>query len=148
MGRTDSSGCTVASRIERSTFVDRTVGWEQNEVVVHSVDELDEILDRLTAEANAALPLVAVLGREDGSTLSIGLGCPYSVLDFVDGSLDPPYIISRGDSERQEPVKFLYSGEMTEFPPWSAIPVEAAREAMRYFFEKGELSPNIDWSEN
>jgi hypothetical protein len=37
---------------------------------------------------------------------------------------------------------------MTEFPPWSAIPVDDARKALRVFFETGELSPDIDWVEN
>jgi hypothetical protein len=139
----------VASRTERRTYADRTVGWERNEIVVGSVQELDALLDRLTEEAEAAdQPLIVVLGLEDGSTLSIGVGRPYSVLDYVDGSHDPPYFVSRGDTERREPVRFLFSGEMSEFPPWSAIPIDAAREAMRYFFETGQLSPEIDWAEN
>ena len=139
----------VAWRAGRRRYADRTVGWERNEVVVGSVQELDALLDRITAEAEAEdLPMLAVLGREDGSTLSIGLGHPYSVLSFVDGSHDPPYYISRRDEERTEPVKFVFSGEMTEFPPWCAIPTEQAREAMRHFFETGELSPRLDWAEN
>ena len=138
-----------ASRAGRRTYADRTVGWERNEVVVGSVQELDALLDRITAEAEAAdLPMIAVLGREDGSTLSIGLGRPYSMVNFVDGSHDPPYFISRGEEERSERVAFVFSGEMSEFPPWSAIAVEDAREAMRHFFTTGELSPKVDWVEN
>jgi Immunity protein Imm1 len=137
-----------ASRAGRKTYADRTVGWDRNEVVVASVQELDALLDRITAEAEADLPMIAVLGREDGSTLSIGLGRPYSVLSFLDGSYDPPYFISRGEEERSEPVAFVFSGEMSEFPPWSAIPTEQARESMRHFFETGELSPKVDWVEN
>jgi Immunity protein Imm1 len=37
---------------------------------------------------------------------------------------------------------------MTEFPPWSAIPVDGARKTLRVFFGTGELSPDIDWVEN
>lgn len=139
----------VAPGAGRRTYLDRTVGWEQNEVVVGSVQELDALLDRITAEAEAAdRPMIAVLGREDGSTLSIGLGRPYSVVGFVDGSYDPPYFISRGEEERSDPLAFVFSGEMTEFPPWSAIATEQAREAMRHFFGTGELSPEVDWVEN
>jgi Immunity protein Imm1 len=138
-----------AGRTERRRYADRTVGWERNEVVVGSVQELDALLDRITAEAEAAdLPMLAVLGREDGSTLSIGLGSDESVLSYVSGSWDPPYYVSRGDPSRTEPVEFVYSGELTEFPPWSAISIEEAREAMRHFFTTGELSPKIEWVEN
>jgi Immunity protein Imm1 len=148
MDRTGSSGCTVASRTENGAQLQRSLSWEQNEVAVGSVQELDALLDRLTVEAEADLPFVVVLAREDGSTLSIGLGSAESVASYVSASWDPPYYISRGDEERTEPVRFIYSGEMTEFPPWSAIPTEQAREAMRHFFETGELSPRIDWAEN
>jgi hypothetical protein len=70
------------------------------------------------------------------------------VASYVSGSWDPPYYISRGDPGRAEPIVFHYSGEMTEFPPWSAIPVEDARAAMRHLFTTGELSQKIDWAEN
>jgi hypothetical protein len=138
----------MASGAGRRRYSDRTVGWEENEVVVGSMQELDALLDRITGEAEATeLPMIAVLGREDGSTLSIGLGRPYSVLSFIDASHDPPYFMSRGE-ERSDPVAFVFSGEMTEFPPWSAIPTEQAREGIRHFFETGELSPKVDWVEN
>jgi Immunity protein Imm1 len=117
-------------------------------VVGGSLQELDALLDRLTAEAEADLPFTVALARGDGSTLSIGLGRPYSVLDYVHGSHDPPYFISRGDGEGRDPIAFVFGGEMTEFPPWSAIPVDDARKALRVFFETGELSPEIDWVEN
>lgn len=139
----------MASRTEDGAQLQRSLNWEQNEVAVGSVQELDALLDRLTVEAEEAdLPFVVALAREDGSTLSIGLGTEESVANYVSGSFDPPYYVSRGDPDRAEPVKFVFSGEMTEYPPWSAIPVEAARAAMRHFFETGELSPDVDWAEN
>ena len=125
----------------------RTLNWEQNEVAVESVQELDAHLDRLTLEAESELPFMVALAREDGSTLSIGLGRTESVLSYVSASLDPPYFMSRGDVDQNGPARFVYSGEMTEFPPWSGVPAESAREALRVFFETGELSPEISWEE-
>jgi hypothetical protein len=121
--------------------------WDHNKVVVSSVQELDAMLERLTDEAERDMPFMVALAREDGSGLSIGVGRPVSVLSYISASLDPPYFNSRGDDTREEPVEFLSGGEMTEFPPSSAIPTEAAREAMRYFFETGELSPHVAWEE-
>jgi hypothetical protein len=128
--------------------VERVLTWDHNEVAVHSVNELDALLDRLMGEAERDTPFMVTLAREDGSTLSIGLGRPESTASYVSGSLDPPYFASRGDGEREgRPIEFAFSGEITEFPPWSAVPTEAAREALRVFFETGELSPKIDWEE-
>jgi hypothetical protein len=122
--------------------------WAQSEVAIGSVQELDDLLDRLTVEAEHDRPFMVTLAREDGSTLSIGLGSDESVASYVAGSWDPPYYISRGDPGRAEPIAFHYSGEVTEFAPWSAIPVAKAREAMRHFFTTGELSAALEWAEN
>jgi immunity protein Imm1 of predicted polymorphic toxin system len=138
----------VASRTENGAQLQRSLNWDQNEVAVGSVQELDALLDRLTREAQAELPFVVSLAREDGSTLSIGLGREESVANYVSGSWDPPYYVSRGDPDRTGAVEFVYSGEMTEYPPWSAIPAEDAREAMRHFFTTGELSPKLEWAES
>jgi Immunity protein Imm1 len=137
----------MASRIRNGEQLQRSLHWAQSEVAVGSVQELDALLDRLTVEAENDRPFMVALAREDGSSLSIGLGSDESVASYVSGSYDPPYYVSRGDPDRAEPIVF-HSGEMTEFPPWSAIPLEDARQAMRHFFETGELSPGIDWAEN
>jgi Immunity protein Imm1 len=138
----------MASRTRNGEQLQRSLNWAQSEVAVGSVQELDALLDRLTIEAENDRPFMVALAREDRSSLSIGLGRDESVASYVSGSWDPPYYISRGDPGRAEPIAFHYSGEMTEFPPWSAIPVEDAREAMRHFFTTGELWPELDWAEN
>jgi hypothetical protein len=127
--------------------VERTLSWDDGEVAVRSVSELDALLDRLTAEAESGVPFMVTVARPDGATLSIGLGRAESVASYVSGSLDPPYFGSRGDGEREEHIEFVFGGELTEFPPGSAVPTEAAREALRVFFETGELSPKIGWEE-
>jgi hypothetical protein len=121
--------------------------WGQSEVAVHSPQELDALLDRLSAEAERDLPFMVTLARADDATLSIGLGRPESVASYVGAGGDPPYYISRGDLGRDEPIEFLSGGEMTEFAPESAVPAGAAREALRVFYETGELSPSIVWEE-
>jgi Immunity protein Imm1 len=128
--------------------VERVLTWDQNEVAVHSLQELDALVDRLTEEAERDTPFMVTLAREDGATLSIGLGRRESTASYVSGSLDPPYYASRGGSDDEgEPIEFAFSGEITEFPPWSGVPAEAARKALRHFYETGELSPEIDWEE-
>ena len=124
-----------------------TLVWGRSEVAVHSLQELDALVDRLAAEAERDMPFMVTLAREDGTTLSIGLGREESTLSHVSADGEPPYHMSRGDLARDEPIEFFSGGEMTEFAPESAIPAGAAREALRFFYETGELSPKVDWEE-
>jgi hypothetical protein len=124
-----------------------TLEWENHEVPVGSVDELDRLLDRLTEEARAGEPFIVTLGRDDDSSLSIGLGRPLSVASYISPGLGPPHFLSRGNGTHDGPIEFVFSGEITEYPPESAVPADTARRALRVFFETGELSPELDWEE-
>ena len=87
-----------------------------------------------------------VLGNGDG--LAIGLGDDETVLAFVAGTGDPPYYVSRGPRETDEPpLDFLYGGEWSEFPRRNAIPVALAREGMRTFVLEGRLPDFVGWEE-
>ena len=124
-----------------------TLEWGEHEVPVGSVEELDRLLDRLTDEALAGEPFIVTLGRDDESSLSIGLGRPRSVASYISPGLGPPHLLSRGDGAHDGPLEFVFSGEITEYPPGSAVPADAARRALRVYFETGALSPELDWEE-
>lgn len=134
--------------MNKRTKEKRTLSWNKKLVTVNSVKELDEFLDKLTQETKDDLPFTATLTYKDGSSLSIGLGRDGSALSYISSSLDPPYYMSLGDSRRKEPIEFVFGNEMTELPPWSTIPTENAREALRYFFKTGKLWSQIKWKEN
>jgi hypothetical protein len=125
----------------------KVVWGEDGEAVVAGVDELDELLDRLAREAESGDPFVVELVADDGATLSMGLGRPLSVVDYVSASLDPPYFQSVGQDGHDEPLVFYYRGEWSEFAPESAIPTEQARAALRRFIESQSLPDNINWEE-
>jgi hypothetical protein len=124
-----------------------TVSWEGNEVPVASTSELDALVDQLTLQAREKLPFIVTVARPDGATLSIGVGRDESVASYVPASLDPPYYLSRSGAQRSEPIEFVFSGQASEYPPESVISVEAARRALRTFFETGELTGEIAWEE-
>jgi hypothetical protein len=137
----------VAPPTDSGTQLGPSLCWAGNEVTVGSEQELNALLDQLTAAAEADLPFMVAVARPDGSTLSIGLGREESVATHVPGSLDPPYLSMRGDPDRTDPIEFVSGGEMTEFAPRSAVPLEAARRALIAFFRTGELSPEFEWEE-
>jgi hypothetical protein len=119
---------------------------EDREAAVEDVAELDAILDRLTVLAGNGQPFIVELVTDDGSTMSMGLGLPQSVLSYLPGSLNPPYMESFAGAG-DEALAFYYRGELSEFSPETAIPVEQARDALRYFLKTQLLSDNVNWRE-
>ncbi len=125
-----------------------TVVWgEANEVPVSTVAELDDVLGHVRSEADVHAPLIVELFLDDGASLSIGLGQPLSVANYVPASLDPPYLQSVADSSGANELAFYYRGDYSEFPPESGIPVEEALAGLRHFLETGRLPENIKWQE-
>lgn len=123
------------------------VQWDENDAVdVHTIEELDQLLDRL--HQSAAAPVLATVEfPQSGDSLTIGLGHAQSVLNFIDGSGDPPYWSSVGKLTADGAVDFLYMGEPTEIPLRRLIGIELARDAIREFAQTGRLSKHVDWEE-
>lgn len=114
---------------------------------VRSIEELDELLDRLQEEAAATQPFIVELIVPGAGSLGMGLGLDDTVLSYTPASLDPPYLRSAGPSEHGNDLVFYYYGDWTEFPRESAIALNSGRAAMRFFFEGGVLSNEVKWVE-
>lgn len=115
---------------------------------VHSVEELDSVLDRVDEDARASsLPtLVDIVGPER-EHLTIGLGLDSSILLFDWSDVQRPGYRSLGDVDDDGDVHFMYGGSYTEFSTMSAIPATIAREAARLFFRDPGLPSNVEWEE-
>jgi Immunity protein Imm1 len=114
---------------------------------VATVEALDALLDRLSAEAARGRPLMVELTASNGDLLSMGLGRPKSVLSYTPASLDPPYFASHGHQASDQLLVYDYAGEPTEFPVRQAVPISAAREGFRRFFVTGTLPDTIEWED-
>jgi hypothetical protein len=124
-------------------------GSEAEAVSVHSVEELDALLDRLESLARATAPFLVVLVDAAGSSLTIGLGCDESVAQYADGSDDGASFASIPDPERKgAPLTFELDGEPNEMLAELGTPNEATRQAARYFFAKRERDPQLRWESN
>jgi hypothetical protein len=114
-----------------------------------SEDEVDEMLDRLSDEAcRDGRPQDVQVTVESAGTLGIVIGAGWSVLNHVPADLDPPYMVSVGDDQSNEPVVFYVAGDhYSETLKRNTIRAEAARAAMRHFVATGQLSPDVTWEE-
>jgi hypothetical protein len=113
----------------------RRVEWGTGEVrEVHSAEELESLLDRLTKEASGQ-PFLVELFASSGAALSVGLGHEISVANFTSPEGQPPYFQSghepSSDDDNDEPLVFFYGGDWSDFPASSGISVADAREALR-----------------
>jgi hypothetical protein len=114
-----------------------------------SGDEVGELLDRIAEEARRdGRPQDVQVTVESAGTLGIVLGAEWSVLNHVPADLDPPYMVSVGDDQSEEPVVFYVAGDhYSETLRRNTIRPEAARVAMQHFVATGELSPDVTWEE-
>jgi hypothetical protein len=116
---------------------------------IESVDELDELLDRVAAEARAdGCPQDVQITCGDAGTLGVVVGPDRSLLNHVRADLDPPYMVSVGDDVRAEPFVFYVAGDHYSEAAWrNTISPGAARDAVRHFAATGQLSQDVVWEE-
>jgi hypothetical protein len=112
-------------------------------------DELDELLDRISAEARRdGRPQDVQVTVAGAGTLGIVVGADWSVLNHIPAHLNPPYMVSVGQEQSDDPVAFYVAGDHhSEALGRNTIKTEAARAAMRHFVASGNLSPDVDWDE-
>ena len=126
------------------------VTWELEETTVHSINDLEGLLDRLHRESRREQARLVVVELSDtGDSLAIGLGGDESVLNYVNSSKDPPYFTSVSDEKHSDQLfTFRFMGDLSEFPSRNMIPLDAARAAMRSFCLTGQLPSTVTWEED
>ncbi|RYE72330.1 MAG: hypothetical protein EOO81_03665 [Oxalobacteraceae bacterium] len=115
---------------------------------VSSAVELESILAAAAVEAAKVEKLnVVFLEASNGNTLNLAVGGQDTSLGFVHGHGDPPYFISKGDSDFDEPVLTCYipSDHHTEYPRSSVVPSALGLAAALEFLITCELPLVIEW---
>jgi hypothetical protein len=126
-----------------------TWGMDATTADLRTAEELDALLDDLDAEARErGRPQDIQLTVEAAGTLGLVVGANWSVLNHIPEDLDPPYLVSVGDHDRDELLDFHVSGDHhSQTLRRNTVPTDAARAAMRHFLATGELSPDVTWEE-
>jgi hypothetical protein len=115
-------------------------------VPAESLSSLDEWIDILQQEAEMALPMVAEVERADGKVLYIGLGKTDAVLSYAATLLPPFYVSSSGrQAANNQIVDYYFYGIWVGVPVRNLVPMAYARAALRFFWETGERSKEIQW---
>lgn len=116
---------------------------------VASASELDELLNAIAAEARAKdMPQDVQVMVPEAGTLGIVVGAERSVLNHVPADNDPPYSMSVGDQDGEEPWVFYVAGDRhSETLRRNTISSDAARRALHHFVRTGALSSAVQWEE-
>lgn len=127
-----------------------TVIWgngDDQHVEVSSINQLDEILDRVQGFAEQGQPPIVDVEVPDQGVMRIGFSARVAVLSVMSSSLDPPYFNSVGNQEDGPDLIFSYRGHWTDFPVRFSVPVADAREAVRRFALGEYLPQDVKWAE-
>lgn len=135
-------------RAEWSTDHDATEPQLVQATVVDA-DELERLLDELSAEGVANQPLIAEFVTSTGARLGVGLGASSGTVLSYKESDDPPYYVSAGRAESSgaDDVGFYFQGHWSEFPEEALVPMELAREAAQQFLATGTRPQSVHWEE-
>jgi hypothetical protein len=125
------------------------IAWRSSDKVT-SVQELDDVLDRIAVEISPELPQAVNITRQNGDCLTIVLGAKEgSMLSFIAASADPPYFVSLGNPTAKG--VFTYFVEMdhhSEALARNVVPESEAREAAREFVVQATGLPRkVTWTE-
>jgi hypothetical protein len=112
---------------------------------VTSVEELDQLLDHLTALARHEGPFSVDLSINDRSDIGAVLGRDESHLEFYSADEPPTYSASSGPWDDDTLIPFMHHGSYSELPRRYFVPADEARAALRSYFLTGRRPENIDW---
>jgi hypothetical protein len=119
---------------------------------INSIDKLRTQLESIQSKFHNLLddPIGVELENGNGNTLSIGLGSHKWVLVFTqirdDQDSSFAQLCSLGDESAKGTMAF-YILQWTELPCKWLVPQEEAWEVVKYWFETGELSNIIRWTD-
>lgn len=121
--------------------------WDENEqCIVHSVSELDQMIEKLTAKAKEEnMPFTVELQVDPETALVIVVGREESHVAFYSTASRPPIVTSIGPWDEDEQIVFTHRGHWSSMDKRFWVPIAEAREAMRSYFLTGRRPDNITW---
>ncbi|GAA3459931.1 Imm1 family immunity protein [Saccharothrix longispora] len=120
-------------------------------VGVSTVDEVDDLVDRVCGESPPAAPIlmdVHLSGDPYAQGLDIGIAVDHGVIRYS-GRAWPRGVVSAGEGAVDgEPRSYFYMGHQREFPPNSEVSIDVVRQAVKEFMESDGARPTcVHWQD-
>lgn len=120
------------------------------DLMVSSAPELDCVLSDAAFQSMSAGRLnIIILAAPNGDWLSLVVGGDETVVGFNHGHRNPPYYVSEGEAEIDEPVFTAFVGlqHHTEFSRRWVVPMSLGRGAALDFLATGQRPSGVRWLE-
>ncbi len=127
-----------------------TISEDRGPIEVHSVLHLESTIREAAVVARSKdCPNIIFIEAPNGNNLSMVVGADETVLSFTYGHNDPPYFVSRGVSDADDPVFKAYVSmkHHTEYHRRNVVPFAEGIAAVREFAETAELPNCATWDE-
>ncbi len=115
-----------------------------------SIDELDSIIEQAATEAaDAGRTNISFMRGENGNYVSLVVGTEETVLGFNYSHNEPPYFVSKGAAEEDEPLVTAYISleHPTTFSRCWVIPFADGLRGVHEFAATNEMPECIEWTE-
>jgi hypothetical protein len=125
-----------------------TIHDKASAATIVDASQLDRALSEASEEARSRGILGAVIiDAENGNSITMVVGGAETVLTFDYEHRNPPYYISKGAFDRDEPFLtcYLTFQHHTEFSRKNVIPYDDGAKAVAQFLDSGTLPANITW---
>ena len=139
--------------------------YDPSAVDLGSLEDVEALLDTLDHAHSDGRAVLVALTRPNGDSLRISVGRPTyldqteqpvaydppyppAVLTFTYSHQDPPYYSSFNEAPLPWDLAVFADGELTEVEAIKAVPMSAARAAVREFLFKDGLPTSVLWEED
>lgn len=121
--------------------------WDENsQADIHSVEELNQLLDQLADQAKEDMPLSVELYMHEKMSMYIVVGSDLSPVCFLSTVNQPHIVSSRSQyADNDGYFEFNHRGHHSAVHRKFTVPIDDARRALFYFFETGKQPENIKW---
>lgn len=125
------------------------VRWgENNEIEIHTVQALEQLIDNLTVIAKASMPFSIELSVGQGTSMAVVIGREECHIEFYSSHDSLPVVGCTGPWDEDDIIAFSHHGHYSELPKRYWIPSTDAREALRQYFLTGTRPSNLKWNDS
>jgi hypothetical protein len=117
---------------------------------IKRMSHLDKLMAKASKQAkHEDILSIIFLMADNRNRLGVVVGADETVLHFLYDHENPPYDVSKGEQDIDEPIMtcFLLFDHHTEFPREYVIPFDKGLLAIHEFYESSTLPTGIEWVE-
>lgn len=120
--------------------------WNNHQVDVHSLDELDTLIDELSEKGRREKPFPVQLCLGENSGMLMTVGSDISHLEIIIETDLLEGLVSLGPWNEDELIIFFHGDEPVEMEKKYFVPFDDAKAALRSYYKNHRIPDHILWT--